>query len=67
LAPLPTKLYTTEQAGKYLIVPTGTVLRWIKEGKLPAFKLGNNWRISEEALEEFLASGYTGTKPEPKE
>ena len=63
MGPLPTKLFTTEQAGEYLIVPAKTVTRWIKEGKLKAYKIGGEWRISEEALEEFLTSGYTGKKP----
>ena len=67
MGPLPRKLYTTEQAADFFIVPTGTVLRWIKDGKLPAFKVGKNWRISEEAMEEFLASGYKGCKPQPNQ
>ena len=40
MVPLPKKLYTTEQAGEYLIVPPKTILRWIKEGKLKAHKVG---------------------------
>jgi len=67
MTPLPTKLYTVEQAGEYLIVPEKRVRAWIKEGRLQAYKLGGEWRISEEALEEFLTSGYTGKKPETKE
>lgn len=54
MVPLPKKLYTTEQAGEYLIVPPKTILRWIKEGKLKAHKVGGLWRIPEEALEEFV-------------
>jgi excisionase family DNA binding protein len=65
LTPLP-KLYTVEQAAEYFIVPKGTVLQWIKMAKLPAFKVGKHWRISEEAMEEFLASGYKGCKPQPE-
>jgi len=65
MAPLPTKLYTVEQAAQYLLVPEKRVRAWIREGRLYAYKLGGEWRISEENLENFLASGYTGNKPQP--
>ena len=54
---LPRKLYTLEQAGEYLIVPRQTVQKWLREGRIKGVKVGNKWRIPEEALEEFLNSG----------
>jgi len=56
LVPLPKKLYTIEQASEYLIVPKQTVSKWLREGRLKGYKVGGQWRISEEALEEFLFS-----------
>ncbi|MDA8337250.1 MAG: helix-turn-helix domain-containing protein [Peptococcaceae bacterium] len=63
---LPTKLYTVEQAGQYLLIPEKRIRTWLREGRLHGYKLGGEWRISEEDLEEFLASGYTGNKPQTK-
>ena len=53
---LPNKLYTVEQAAEYLIVPKQTVHKWLREGRLKGIKMGGLWRITEEALEEFLNS-----------
>lgn len=57
MGPLPKKLYTIEQAAEYLIVPKQTVSKWLREGRIKGIKIGGLWRISEEALEEFLNSG----------
>ena len=36
-------------------VNTTTVYRLVKQGRLPAFKVGNQWRFSEERLKEWVA------------
>jgi excisionase family DNA binding protein len=46
---------TVEDVAKQLQVSTYTVRRWLKSGKLPAIKLGKEWRISPDDLEAFLA------------
>lgn len=51
---LPNKLFTVDQAAEYLIVPKQTVQKWLREGRLKGIKIGGLWRITEEALEEFL-------------
>ena len=33
-----------------------TVYRLVQRGKLPAFKIGNQWRFSEARLEEWVAN-----------
>ena len=38
-----------------LRVSVYTVRRWIKEGNLPAYKVGRGWRISEMAMNEWLS------------
>jgi len=53
------KIYTTHQVSDILHVHLNTVYKYIKSGKLKAFKLsGRNsvkhWRIREENLESFL-------------
>jgi excisionase family DNA binding protein len=46
---------TVEQVAKRFGVNVTTVYRLVKRGKLPAFKIGNQWRFSEARLEEWAA------------
>ena len=45
-----------------LKVKRGTVIRWIRAGRLRAFKLGGGrlWRIRERDLREFVKGGPDG-------
>jgi excisionase family DNA binding protein len=45
---------TPLEVSDLLRVSTQTVRRWIKEGKLPAYKVGRAWRIKEADLDEWL-------------
>jgi len=45
---------TPQEVAKILRVSVYTVRRWIKEGDLPAYKVGRSWRIEEEELERWL-------------
>lgn len=45
---------TPQEVSNLLRVSVYTVRRWIKEGDLPAYKIGRGWRISESAVEEWL-------------
>ena len=47
-------LLETEDVAEYLGVKQTTVWRWCREGSLPCLKIGKEWRIRREALEEFL-------------
>lgn len=51
------QLLTVPQVEKALQVSDETVYRYIRAGKLKAIRVGGLWRISEEALREFLAKG----------
>jgi excisionase family DNA binding protein len=46
---------TPEEVSELLRVSVYTVRRWIKEGSLPAYKVGRGWRISERAMHEWLS------------
>ncbi len=48
------KLYTTEEVAELLKVDIETVRRFIWKKKLVAFRIGNNWRIKEEDLKQFI-------------
>ena len=47
---------TVEEVAKQFGVNVTTVYRLVKRGKLPAFKVGNQWRFSEARLEEWVAN-----------
>ena len=51
------ELLEVPEIARYLKVSEVTVYRWCKEGRLPALKLGHNWRVRRSALEDFLHRG----------
>ncbi|HPL55808.1 MAG TPA: helix-turn-helix domain-containing protein [Bacilli bacterium] len=50
------RTYTLAEVAEYLMVSNRTVWNYIATGKLKAFKLGNSYRVTKEALEEFQES-----------
>jgi excisionase family DNA binding protein len=51
------KVYTTEEALEVLKVTQRTLYRYIKAGQIKAVKLGREYRITEDALKDFLERG----------
>jgi excisionase family DNA binding protein len=53
---MPEKPYlTVEDVAKRFGINVTTVYRLVQQGRLPAFKIGNQWRVSETRLEEWVA------------
>ena len=53
---MPEKPYlTVEDVAKRFGINVTTVYRLVQQGKLPAFKIGNQWRVSESRLNEWVA------------
>lgn len=46
---------TPQEVSELLRVSVYTVRRWIKQGSLPAYKVGRGWRVSEAAIGEWLS------------
>ena len=46
---------TIGEVAKRFGVNATTVYRLVQRGKLPAFKIGNQWRFSQRRLEEWVA------------
>ena len=46
---------TVEEVARRFGVSVTTVYRLVQQGRLPAFKIGNQWRLSETWLEELVA------------
>ena len=52
-------LITVEQAAEQLKLHPKTVLRHIREGRLPATRIGKSYRLRAADVDEFLAARYT--------
>ena len=52
---------TPQEVSDLLRISIHTVRRWIKEGKLPAYKVGRAWRIRKVDLDEWLSQQRTPT------
>ena len=58
-------IYTVEQVAEKLQIAVRTVYKLIKSGQLPASKVGNQYRITDEQLARFMVSQeVTKDKPE---
>ena len=53
---------STEEVAKLLNVHSNTVARWIKSGKLPSTKIGREYRIPREAIENRVNRVASGTR-----
>lgn len=51
---IPSRILTVPQAAEQLQVSERTVYEWLREGKLPGRKIGKVWRLSAEAINDFL-------------
>lgn len=51
------EVYTLKEIEDLLHVTRRTLYNWIKGGKLKAFRIGKEWRVTKEALEEFTQKG----------
>ncbi len=49
------RLLKINEVAQFLRVSTRSIRRWISTGELRAHRLGRQWRIAPEAIEEFLA------------
>lgn len=51
--------YTVEEIAKALKLHPYTVRRLCREGKIPAFKFGGQWRFRKEDIEKYLRGKIT--------
>jgi excisionase family DNA binding protein len=50
------RLLTLSEAANLLQVSTRTLQRMIRNGELPAFKVGGQWRVREKQLRQWVES-----------
>lgn len=53
------KLLTTNEITAILKVSKLTIYRYIKAGKLPAYKVGRDYRVRQEDFDKLLEKGKT--------
>jgi len=51
-----TKLVTVKELSTYLRVHPSTIYRLLKDGEIPGFKLGSDWRFNLEAIDRWCLS-----------
>ena len=49
-----TDILTADEAAEVLLVCKGTVYQLLRSGELKGFKIGNNWKISMEAVAQYI-------------
>lgn len=48
------ELLTVEETAKYLKMSPQVIRRWLREKKLPGVKIGKEWRIDKQAIDDML-------------
>jgi len=48
------EVMTLREASQYLGISPDTLYKYLSEGKIPAFKLGNRWRFKKDLLDRWM-------------
>ena len=57
------EIYTLNELEDLLQVTRRTLYNWIKGGKLKAFRVGKEWRVTREALNDFMQESSNTALP----
>jgi len=47
-------IFKVEDLSDYLRIPKSTIYKLVREGKIPAQKIGRHWRFRKEAIDRWL-------------
>jgi excisionase family DNA binding protein len=47
-------ILTVDEIADYLKIPRSTIYKLVREGKIPAQKIGRHWRFRKEAIDHWL-------------
>jgi len=50
----PGAILTVDEISDYLKIPRSTIYKLVREGKIPAQKIGRHWRFRKEAIDRWL-------------
>ena len=59
------KLLTIREVADILRIHPRTAYRLVKDGTVAAIRVGTQWRVTEDALHDYVARGWRHWKPEP--
>jgi len=59
---MPDNLLTTTQVARYLKVDKFTVYRLVSQKKIPAFRVGNQWRFRKSMIDAWLMKNLNSRK-----
>ncbi|MBU4457901.1 MAG: helix-turn-helix domain-containing protein [Candidatus Omnitrophica bacterium] len=48
------EVLTVRDVARFLDVHPMTIYKYVKEGKIPAFKIGANWRIRRDSIRKWI-------------
>lgn len=48
------RVMTVKEIAEYLDVHPMTIYKYVKEGKIPAFKIGTSWRIRRDSIQKWI-------------
>ena len=54
---------SVEGVAEYLDVSTVTIYRWLEKGKIPAHRVGKQWRFKSSEIDAWVISGNAAEQP----
>ena len=60
------KIYGVEDLAKFFRVSKKTIWEWCKKGKLPAFKIGKEWKVRVSDLNKIINQKIAAKKEKDK-
>ncbi len=54
------QVMTVKDVAEYLDVHPMTIYKYVKDGRIPAFKIGDSWRIRKDAMQKWIRENEHG-------
>ncbi len=48
------EVMTVKDIAEYMDIHPMTIYKYVKEGEIPAFKIGSNWRIRRDSIQKWM-------------
>ncbi|HZP46631.1 MAG TPA: helix-turn-helix domain-containing protein [Candidatus Binataceae bacterium] len=56
------EVFTIRELSEYLRVHPTTIYRLLRQGRLPGFRVGSNWRFNRSAIEQWQSAQASATE-----
>ncbi len=54
------QVMTVKDVAEYLDVHPMTIYKYVRDGRIPAFKIGDSWRIRKDAMQKWIRENEHG-------